>query len=35
MTISKVDLIGGLLYIDNKEGIVVPYKFNRVQRYFS
>lgn len=32
---NKPELIEKLLYIDNKEGFVVPYRFNRVQRYFN
>ena len=32
---DKPTLIENLLYIDNKLGIVVPYRFNRVQRYFN
>ena len=32
--IDKPKLIEGLLKIDNKQGIVVPYKFNRMQAYF-
>ena len=35
MVIDKAALIEKLLYIDNKEGIVTPFKFNKVQRYFS
>jgi len=31
---AKVDLIGNLLKIDNKRGIVVPFRFNKLQRYF-
>lgn len=31
---DKIALIGNLLYIDNKQGVVVPFKFNRLQRYF-
>ena len=37
-TIPKVDriaLIANLLRIDDKKGIVVPFKFNRVQSYFN
>lgn len=37
MEISKEDkiaLIGNLLWIDNKQGVVVPFRFNRLQRYF-
>jgi hypothetical protein len=33
--IDKTKLIEGLLHIDNKEGVVIPYKFNDVQRYFN
>ena len=33
--IDKPSLIENLLYIDNKQGIVRPFKFNRVQRYFN
>lgn len=32
--IDKVKLIASLLKIDNKQGIVVPFIFNRMQRYF-
>ena len=35
LTISKPSLIENLLYIDNKQGIVNPFKFNKVQRYFN
>lgn len=31
---AKIDLIGKLLRIDNKSGVVVPFRFNRLQRYF-
>lgn len=31
---AKVDLIGKLLRIDNKQGVVVPFRFNKLQRYF-
>jgi len=31
---DKIDLIGNILYIDNKRGEVVPFRFNRLQRYF-
>jgi len=34
LKVDKVDLIGKLLYIDDKEGNVVPLKFNYVQRQF-
>ena len=37
MTLSKnekLNLIESLLKIDNKQGIVVPLKFNKLQRYF-
>lgn len=30
----RPDLIESLLFIDNKEGIVNPFRFNRMQRYF-
>ena len=30
----KVDLIGSLLRIDNKGGLVVPFVFNKMQRHF-
>ncbi len=33
--IDKLALIEGLLHIDNKQGIVVPFKPNKVQRYFN
>lgn len=33
--LDKVSLIGELLKIDNKEGIVVPFRFNRGQTYFN
>ncbi len=36
--ISKVDkirMVESLLYIDNKEGLVVPFVLNRMQRYFE
>ena len=33
--ISKPDLIGGLLSIDNKQGVVLPFRFNRAQEYFN
>ena len=32
--LDKIALIGGLLYIVDKKGMVVPFKFNPVQRYF-
>jgi len=32
--IDKIGFIGGNIHIDNKEGVVVPFKFNKVQRYF-
>ena len=32
---DKIKLLESLLYIDNKEGIVVPFKLNKVQRYFQ
>lgn len=32
--IDKPRLIESLLKIDNKQGVVVPFKFNRMQRYF-
>ena len=32
--LDTVSLAGKLLYIVNKRGQVVPYKFNAVQRYF-
>lgn len=32
--IDKPKLIGELLYIDNKDGVIVPFKFNRTQLYF-
>lgn len=32
---DRPDLIENLLYIDNKQGIVKPFKFNKVQRYFN
>ncbi len=32
---KKTDLIGNLLRIDNKEGTVLPYKFNRMQKHFA
>ena len=32
--INTVDLAGKLLYIVDKRGQVVPFKFNAVQRYF-
>lgn len=32
--IDKAGMIGELLYIDNKDGVVVPFRFNRAQRYF-
>lgn len=35
MSISKIDLIGELLYIDDKQGIVRPFRFNPMQRYFQ
>jgi len=38
VTLPKFDkpkLIEGLLKIDNKEGLVVPFKFNKVQEYFA
>lgn len=35
LEITKPELIAGLLYIDNKEGIVVPFKFNKGQHYFN
>ncbi len=31
---QRIQLIGGLVKIDNKEGQVVPFNFNRGQRYF-
>lgn len=31
---DKINLIGKLLYIVDKRGVVVPYKFNKVQRHF-
>ena len=33
--IDRPTLIGKILCIDNKEGVVVPYRFNRAQRYFN
>jgi len=33
--LSRPTLIESLLYIDNKEGIVQPFKLNRMQRYFQ
>ncbi len=35
VSIDKPALIEALLYIDNKQGIVTPYRFNKVQRYFN
>ena len=35
MPISKPDLIGGLLYIDDKQGVVRPFRFNKAQQYFN
>ena len=32
--LDKVALIAQLLHIDDKRGIVVPFRFNRLQRYF-
>jgi len=32
--IDKIKLIGGLLKIDNKSGIVIPFRFNKMQRHF-
>ena len=32
--VNKIALIGELLSIDNKQGVVVPFRFNRLQRYF-
>ena len=32
---DKVQLIEQLLHIDNKSGVVVPFKFNKLQRYFQ
>lgn len=32
---DRINLIGELLSIDNKQGIVVPFRFNRLQRYFN
>ena len=32
---DRVDLIGKLLFIDNKQGQIVPLKFNRGQAYFN
>lgn len=32
--VNKPNLIASLLHIDNKEGIVVPFKFNRMQLHF-
>ena len=32
--IDKVSLIESLLYIDNKRGVVVPFKFNKLQSHF-
>lgn len=31
---DKINLVENLLFIDNKKGIVVPFRFNRLQRYF-
>jgi len=31
---SKIALIGQLFRIDNKSGLVVPFRFNKLQRYF-
>ena len=33
--VSRADIIENLLYIDNKQGIVQPFRFNKVQRYFN
>ena len=33
--VSKPDLIENLLFIDDKQGIVRPFKFNRMQKYFA
>ena len=35
LKMGKVDLIRELLFIDNKEGIVQPFKLNPMQRYFQ
>ncbi len=32
--VAKIAMIGNLLRIDNKRGVVVPFVFNRMQRYF-
>ena len=32
---DKIQLIEQLLCIDNKSGVVVPFKFNKLQRYFQ
>ena len=32
---TKIEFINKMLHIDNKEGIVVPFKFNKMQRYFQ
>lgn len=34
-TIDRMKLAEGLLYIDDKQGVVRPFKFNRMQRYFQ
>ena len=33
--VDRPELIESLLYIDNKQGIVKPFRFNKVQRYFN
>lgn len=33
--IDRIELIEKLFYIDNKAGQVVPFKFNKMQRYFQ
>lgn len=33
--LDRVSLIANILRIDNKDGIVVPFRFNRLQEYFN
>lgn len=35
VALTRPDLVEGLLYIDDKIGVVRPFRFNKIQRYFN